>query len=153
LAIRATDILRPGGNDLSPPPFGAFAPGAAQHAVISLAHRSRLKRGAFRPMLSRLVNLFRALARRLRHRLVMMLGTTDSYIKGCCSVVRSLHGATFSDIDEVSYRTGDVVWVHASHLSPLNGHHGPWMAGNPSTKPGRKQVVAKAAVRLSGAIS
>jgi len=40
-------------------PFGAFAPNAAQTAVISLAHRSRLKRGAFRPMLSRLVNLLR----------------------------------------------------------------------------------------------
>jgi FkbM family methyltransferase len=47
-------------NDPAPPPFGAFAPNAAQHAVISLAQRSRLKRGAFRPMLSRLVNLLRA---------------------------------------------------------------------------------------------
>jgi FkbM family methyltransferase len=47
-------------NDLSPAPFGAFAPNAAQAAIISLAHRSRLKRGAFRPMLSRLVNLLRA---------------------------------------------------------------------------------------------
>ena len=47
-------------NDPAPPAFGAFAPNAAQHAVISLAQRSRLKRGAFRPMLSRLVNLLRA---------------------------------------------------------------------------------------------
>jgi FkbM family methyltransferase len=47
-------------NDSSPAPFGAFAPNAAQHAIISLAHRSRLKRGAFRPMLSRLINLLRA---------------------------------------------------------------------------------------------
>lgn len=47
-------------NDASPPPFGAFAPNAAQAAIISLAHRSRLKRGAFRPMLSRLVDLMRA---------------------------------------------------------------------------------------------
>ena len=47
-------------NDPSPVPFGAFAPNAAQQAVISLAHRSRLKRGAFRPALSRLVNLLRA---------------------------------------------------------------------------------------------
>src|SRR5882724_6678402 len=38
----------------------AFAPTGAQAAVISLAQRSRLKRGAFRPMLSRLVNLLRA---------------------------------------------------------------------------------------------
>ncbi|HEV7879241.1 FkbM family methyltransferase [Bradyrhizobium sp.] len=47
-------------NDSSPAPFGAFAPSAAQQAVISLAHRSRLKRGSFRPMLSRLLNLLRA---------------------------------------------------------------------------------------------
>jgi FkbM family methyltransferase len=47
-------------NDPVSPPFGAFAPTPAQHAIISLAQRSRLKRGAFRPMLSRLVNLLRA---------------------------------------------------------------------------------------------
>jgi FkbM family methyltransferase len=47
-------------NDPSPAPFGAFAPNAAQRAIIALAQRSRLKRGAFRPMLSRLLNLLRA---------------------------------------------------------------------------------------------
>jgi FkbM family methyltransferase len=47
-------------NDASPAPFGALAPNAAQAAIISLARRTRLKRGAFRPMLSRLVNLLRA---------------------------------------------------------------------------------------------
>ncbi len=47
-------------NDPTSPPFGAFAPTSAQAAIISLAHRSRLKRGAFRPMLSRLVDLLRA---------------------------------------------------------------------------------------------
>lgn len=47
-------------NDPSPPPFGAFAPNAAQATIIRLAQRSRLKRGAFRPMLSRLINLLRA---------------------------------------------------------------------------------------------
>ena len=46
-------------NDHSPAPFGALAPNAAQQAIIRLAHRSRLQRGAFRPMLSRLVNLLR----------------------------------------------------------------------------------------------
>src|SRR5947199_9202891 len=47
-------------NDTSPAPFGALAPNAAQRAVIAVAQRSRLKRGAFRPMLSRLLNLLRA---------------------------------------------------------------------------------------------
>jgi len=41
-------------------PFGALAPTAAQQAVISLAHRSRLKRGAFRPMVSRLLDWLRS---------------------------------------------------------------------------------------------
>jgi FkbM family methyltransferase len=47
-------------NAPSPAPFGALAPNGAQAAIISLAHRSGLKRGAFRPWLSRLVNLMRA---------------------------------------------------------------------------------------------
>jgi FkbM family methyltransferase len=58
-----TSTLPPGiapANDTALPPFGAFAPTSAQAAVISLAQSSRLKRGAFRPMLSRLLNLLRA---------------------------------------------------------------------------------------------
>jgi FkbM family methyltransferase len=47
-------------TDPSPAPFGAFAPNAAQAAIISLARRTGLKRGAFRPSLSRLINLLRA---------------------------------------------------------------------------------------------
>jgi len=46
-------------NDPSPAPFGALAPNAAQAAIIALAQRTGLKRGAFRPMLSRLLNLLR----------------------------------------------------------------------------------------------
>ena len=58
-------------NDPSPAPFGAFAPNATQDAIIRLAHHSRLKRGAFRPMLSRLVNLLRA-------------GPIDTQYQGAC---------------------------------------------------------------------
>jgi FkbM family methyltransferase len=47
-------------NDPSPAPFGSFAPTPAQAAIITLAQRTKLKRGAFRPWLSRLVNLLRA---------------------------------------------------------------------------------------------
>src|SRR4051812_20072638 len=58
--LRPEDFCLTPDNDPSPAPFGAFAPNAPQAAIISLAHRTRLKRGAFRPMLSRLVNLLRA---------------------------------------------------------------------------------------------
>jgi len=47
-------------NDASPAPFGALAPNPAQAAIIALTQHSGLKRGAFRPMMSRLVNLLRA---------------------------------------------------------------------------------------------
>jgi FkbM family methyltransferase len=59
---RLTILTPPPGtaaNDPVAPPFGAFAPNAAQQAILSLARRTQLKRGAFRPMLSRLVNLLR----------------------------------------------------------------------------------------------
>jgi FkbM family methyltransferase len=56
--VRRGNCLTPA-NDSSPAPFGAFAPNAAQQAVIALAQRSGLKRGAFRPMLSRLLSLLR----------------------------------------------------------------------------------------------
>jgi FkbM family methyltransferase len=46
-------------NDPSPAPFGALAPNAAQAAIIALAQRTGLKRGAFRPWLSRLLDLLR----------------------------------------------------------------------------------------------
>src|SRR4051812_14570032 len=58
--LSTEDISLKPDNDPAPAPFGAFALSAAQAAIIALAHRSRLKRGAFRPMLSRLVNLLRA---------------------------------------------------------------------------------------------
>jgi FkbM family methyltransferase len=47
-------------NDTFTAPFGALAPNAAQAALIRLVHRSGLKRGVFRPWMSRLVNLMRA---------------------------------------------------------------------------------------------
>jgi FkbM family methyltransferase len=46
-------------NDASSAPFGALLPSAAQAAVIWLAQRSVLKRGAFRPWMSRLVSVLR----------------------------------------------------------------------------------------------
>jgi len=58
-----TSALPPGVapvNDQTPPPFGAFAPTRAQDAIIALAHRSGLKRGVFRPWLSRLIDLIRS---------------------------------------------------------------------------------------------
>jgi FkbM family methyltransferase len=47
-------------NDLTSPPFGAFAPTRTQAVILALAQHSKLKRGAFRPILSRLLNWLRS---------------------------------------------------------------------------------------------
>ncbi|TXN17217.1 hypothetical protein FV219_00895 [Methylobacterium sp. WL122] len=86
-------------------------------------------------------------------RLVLMLGTGDSYIEGCRRTIRALHGAAFTPINEVAYRTGSVTWVHVSHPSGLNGYHGAWMTGDPTTKQGQKRRLAEAAVAASRLIT
>ena len=83
-------------------------------------------------------------------KLVLLLGTTDTYMKGCRSIIQSLYGDGFAQINDVSYRTGDIVWVHVSHASRMNGHHSTWMSGDSSTKPGQKRNLAMDAIRLSG---
>jgi hypothetical protein len=85
--------------------------------------------------------------------LVLMLGTTDAYINGCRHLIRSLYSTTFGDINAVSYKAGNAVWVHVSHPSGLNGHHPVWMAGDPSTKPGHKRQLAIKAIEQSGVVS
>jgi hypothetical protein len=85
-------------------------------------------------------------------KLVLLLGTTDAYIKGCRNVIRSLYGDRFSPVNDVSYRTGPVTWVHISHASGMNGHHNIWMAGDQSTTPGQKRNLAMDAIRSSEAL-
>jgi FkbM family methyltransferase len=88
-------------NDSSPPPFGALAPNAAQAAIIALAHRSGLKRGAFRPWLSRLVNLLRA-------------GPLDVTYQGAC--FRFYHQASATErgaLFNPDYNSGELDFLRA----------------------------------------
>lgn len=81
--------------------------------------------------------------------LVLMLGTTDSYIKGCRELVRKLNPAGYKSLNEVAYRSGGVTFVHVSHPSGLNGHHGKWMEGGSDTASGMKRMAADAAISQS----
>jgi hypothetical protein len=83
-------------------------------------------------------------------RLVLMLGTTDAYVRGCKSLVKSIHGKDYTELNEVGYRTGSTFWTHISHPSPLNGHHGNWLKGDAFTRSGQKRKLAEDVVRLSG---
>lgn len=83
-------------------------------------------------------------------RLVLLLGTTDSYVEGCRNIVRSIYQERFTNINAISYRTAQIIWTHISHPSGLNGHHLMWMAGDPATTAGYKRCLAEEAIRLSG---
>jgi len=82
-------------------------------------------------------------------RLVLMLGTTDGYIENCKKLIRSIHPATWKEINAVSYRAGGAVFVHVSHPSGLNGHHSKWMAGDVTTPSGMKRKFAEEAVQVA----
>jgi len=58
-SFRNEDVPLIPSNDPTLPPFGAFAPTRAQASIIALAHRTGIKRGVFRPWLSRLIDLIR----------------------------------------------------------------------------------------------
>jgi hypothetical protein len=79
-------------------------------------------------------------------RAVVMLGTGDAYISGCAGLIKATYSDTFREMNEVSYRTGDVVWTHVAHPSGLNGHFDSWMEGNPSNSSGRKMLLAREAL-------
>lgn len=79
-------------------------------------------------------------------KLIVMLGTGDAYIAGCRALVQQLHSKSFAIVNDVAYRAGGVLWVHASHPSGLNGHHTSWMEGSPTDKQGRKRLLAQSAI-------
>jgi hypothetical protein len=79
-------------------------------------------------------------------RVVVMLGTTDAYVRSCRDLIRSIYGSSFSDVNAVAYKTGKALWVHVAHPSGMNGFYAPWLEGNPSNPSGLKCSLAKQAV-------
>lgn len=79
---------------------------------------------------------------------VVMLGTTDAYVKG----VKGLMWEQFpdyQDVNDVAFRAQGRTWVFASHPSGANGTFGEWVAGDGSTESGRKRLLALAALGKS----
>ena len=76
---------------------------------------------------------------------VVMLGTTDAYVKGVKGLMREQF-ADYQDVNDVAFRAQGRTWVFASHPSGANGTFGEWVAGNESTESGRKRLLALAAL-------
>lgn len=76
---------------------------------------------------------------------VVLLGTTDAYVKGVKRLMRDQF-PDYQDINDVAFRAQGRTWVFASHPSGANGTFGDWVAGDGSTKSGRKRRQALAAL-------
>ncbi|MGH8463095.1 MAG: hypothetical protein ACRER5_03045 [Pseudomonas sp.] len=74
-------------------------------------------------------------------KLVVLLGTSDGYIKGVMRLARDQF-ADFRRLDDASFMADGRPWVFATHPSRLNGHFNSWMTGDSSTTAGRKRDLA-----------
>lgn len=82
-------------------------------------------------------------------RTVILLGTTDVYIKGVKALMCSQF-LDYVDISDVAFRAQGRVWVFAAHPSPANGEFDNWLAGDTSSTSGRKRMLAFAALGKKG---
>lgn len=72
---------------------------------------------------------------------IVMLGTTDAYIKG----VKALMGSQYADyrnINDVAFSVQGRTWVFAAHPSPANGEFKHWLGGDMASASGRKLQLA-----------
>lgn len=86
----------------------------------------------------------------VRH--VILLGTSDTYIKKVSNLIGTIH-KDWRSVNEVAFDAGGARWVFATHPSPGNGHFRAWVDNPESDKSGRKRALAQKALeqRLSGA--
>lgn len=78
-------------------------------------------------------------------RTVVLLGTTDTYVKGVKGLMHSRF-EDFREVNEVAFMAQGRMWVFAAHPSPANGEFKAWLAGDPSSTSGRKRRLAAQAL-------
>ncbi len=79
-------------------------------------------------------------------RLVVFLGTSDSYIKHCRETVKCLHPNDFGIVNDVAYASGQLLWLHVTHPSKGNGSIKAWLEGDEANKAGLKNALAIRAI-------
>jgi hypothetical protein len=85
----------------------------------------------------------RELPRRVR--VVLLLGTSDVYIKRTQELLSRLF-PDFSVVNPVAFRSRGALWVYAAHPSPGNGHFDAWLQGSPDNSSGVKRRLAQEAL-------
>jgi len=78
-----------------------------------------------------------------RTRRVLLLGNTDSYIAALRKLIGRLRGPV-TEVNDVAYVSGDVLFVHLAHPSPGNGHFNEFIEGRKTS--GVKRDLAREAL-------
>ncbi len=84
-----------------------------------------------------------------RLRRIVLLGNGDRYIADTGALLARLH-PDYRQLNAVACRAGGVLWVHAAHPSPGNGHFNRWSTAPADDAQGRKRELAIAALRSTG---
>lgn len=82
-------------------------------------------------------------------RLVVLLGTSDNYIKKTTQRFAQLY-RDFRAINPVSFSAGGATWLYATHPSPGNGHFKAWIEKGPENGSGQKRLLAQTAIKPLG---
>lgn len=78
-------------------------------------------------------------------KLVVLLGTSETYIIKTKDLVRRLHN-DFEAINHVSFSAGGALWVYATHPSPGNGYFNAWVKNGADDQSGQKRILAQQAL-------
>ncbi len=76
-----------------------------------------------------------------RVRLVVLLGTGDSYITKTKAILSKLY-TDFVSLNPTAFRAGGALWVYAAHPSPGNGHFESWVSAGAENPSGKKRIFA-----------
>jgi hypothetical protein len=83
-----------------------------------------------------------------RVRLIVLLGTGDSYIAKTKPIFSKLH-SDFVSVNTVAFQAGGARWIYVAHPSPGNGHFGSWLSAGPENPSGKKRILALQAMSLA----
>ena len=65
-------------------------------------------------------------------KLIVLLGVGDAYVKNCRLLLSKI--GEVEEINSVSYKVNDKMFVHLTHPSPANGHFNAWVQGEKKQK-------------------
>ena len=80
-------------------------------------------------------------------KLVILLGTSESYIKKTTELLKRLY-PDFASVNHVSFTAGAALWVYAAHPSPANGHFDAWVSKGAEDRSGNKRMLAQQSVSM-----